>query len=223
MNTKALRTRIDMAGERAEAEKAALYRPDGSKMFGEEEHAERSAGIAEGVARVAGEVRAGADRIVEETRADLDAILYADPTEDLSAEELERANARARFVREDCETLEPDELARRIRGVLAGGDKAMTWLYSRYAKVRHGRELDATLDRPLAAEEAAALGELRDALPALEERLRDPAKERRRQGAEKELAAAERLKFHALRRRSEADGTDERARADQRASGLSRI
>jgi hypothetical protein len=37
------------------------------KAYGEEEHAERcSAGIAEGVPRVAEEVRAGADRIVEE-------------------------------------------------------------------------------------------------------------------------------------------------------------
>ena len=56
---------------------------------------------------------------------------------------------------------------------------------------------------------------LRDALPALEGRLRDPAKERRRQRADKELAAAERLKFHALRRCSEADGSDERARREQ--------
>jgi hypothetical protein len=131
--TEGLRTRMDTAAERAEAEKAKLYRPDGSKVYGEEEHAERVAGIAEEVARVAEEVRAGADRIIEEKRADLDAIVYADPTEDLTPQELERANARARFVRGDCETLEPDGLARRIRGVSASGVKATVWLYSRYA------------------------------------------------------------------------------------------
>jgi hypothetical protein len=38
-----------------------------------------------------------------------------------------------------------------------------------------------------------------------------------RRSAEKELAAAERLTFYAARRLSEADGTDERVRADQRA------
>jgi hypothetical protein len=219
--TDSLRTRMDAAAERAEAEKAKLYRPDGSTVYAQEEHAERVAEIAEGVARVTEEVRADADRIVEEKRADLDAIVYADPTEALTPEELEEANARARFVREDCEAMAPGELARRIRGVSAGGDKATAWLYARYAGARHERELAA--DRHRAAEDLAALGELRDAVPALEERLRDPAKERRRQSAEKELAAAERLKFHALRRRSEADGTDELAREAQRASGFSRI
>jgi hypothetical protein len=104
---------------------------------------------------------------------------------------------------------------------LAGGDKATAWLYARYASARHERELAA--DRPRAAEDLAALGELRDAVPALERRLRDPAKEERRQSAEKDLAAVERLKFYARRRTSEVDGTDERARADQRASGFSRI
>jgi hypothetical protein len=51
---------------------------------------------------------------------------------------------------------------------------------------------------------------LRDTLPSLEQRLRGLAEERRRQSAEKELAASERPKAHALRRASEADGTDER-------------
>ena len=63
-------------------------------------------------------------------------------------------------------------------------------------------------------EEAAALGELRDALPAIEERLRDPAKERRRQATERELEAAQELRFYASRRAGEVDGTDERAREE---------
>ena len=41
------RARMDMTAERTEAQKVSLYRPDGSKVYGEEEHADRIVGIAQ--------------------------------------------------------------------------------------------------------------------------------------------------------------------------------
>ena len=65
----------------------------------------------------------------------------------------------------------------------------------------------------LSAEEVAALEKPRNALPGLEEGLRDPAKKRLREETERGLAATPGWRLYALRRCSEVNGDDERAHA----------
>ena len=69
---------------------------------------------------------------------------HADPTGSLSAAELQDANLRAQWIREDCETLPLGDLVERLRAVHASGSKSSTWLHDRYAKARWKVESDKT-------------------------------------------------------------------------------
>ena len=69
---------------------------------------------------------------------------HADPTGSLSAAELQDANLRAQWIREDCETLPLADLVERLRAVHASGSKSSTWLHDRYAKARWKVESDKT-------------------------------------------------------------------------------
>ena len=69
---------------------------------------------------------------------------HADPTGSLSAAELQDANLRAPWVKEDCESLPLPDLVERLRAVHASGSKSSTWLHDRYAKARWKVESDKT-------------------------------------------------------------------------------
>jgi len=127
---------VTAALDKFERGKAALYRPDGTMKYSEAEHnellitlTERLHGVAER-AHDAAEAEIATVQRLEEARHD-------DPVAHLSASELATANARALFVREDCEKLPLRELATRLRGIAAAGaDKATAFVWSRYAGMR---------------------------------------------------------------------------------------
>ena len=83
-----LKQQADSASERREREEAALYREDGSKVYGEEEHAERLAVItSRRDADIAGLVEQS-EKAVSEARTRVESIENRDPLDRLSEDEL---------------------------------------------------------------------------------------------------------------------------------------
>ena len=124
----------------AEAERdrarAALLRPDGSRRYGDAEHAERHAEIAETFRSALAAVEEGAEEVIASTASELAALEHGDPTDLLGTDELQRAGAKRVFVDEDVEGLPAGELAGRLEAVLSGGDRASVFCYLQAAERR---------------------------------------------------------------------------------------
>ena len=128
------------AAERVARERTRLLRSDGTRTYGDAEHAERDAGILEAAAAAFDADTARylqqADRERERAEAELARLDGADGWERLTEAERQAAATRQPFVKEDVETLPPDEVARRARAALAAGDKAACYLWARYVRPR---------------------------------------------------------------------------------------
>jgi len=101
-----------------------------------------------------------ADRVTAEVEAARLAP-HADPTMALSSAELDDANRRAQWIREDCAALPLADLVERLRAVQAGNSKASTWLHVRYAKQRWQAEsgkVPQAADLPQFSEQLRELG-----------------------------------------------------------------
>lgn len=131
---------LDMAAAHRESERQKLLRPDGSRLYGEAEHAERAAAIDQRFEAEATRISGLADQAIAEADLELTKLDGADVLDTLSAEEQARAAARREFVREDVESRRVPELARAIRGAIAANDRPMLVLYARYLPQRLERE-----------------------------------------------------------------------------------
>ena len=100
-----------------------------------------------------------ADRVTAEVEAARLAP-FSDPTSQLSAADLQDANARAQFIKEDCQTMPLDALVERLRAVHASGNKASIWLHDRYAKSRWRAESDKVPQHPDLSQFAEVLRDL---------------------------------------------------------------
>lgn len=171
-----LKQQADDTSARREREEAALYREDGSKVYGEEEHAERLALItSRRDADITGLVEQ-AERATSEAQARVENIENRDPLDRLSEDELQRAGGRRAFVKEDAEDLPMDELAKRITAATASGDKAMISLWSRYASRRVVSEREKAQQgnqagRSLGPSDAEGFRRLQEAVGALEKKI----------------------------------------------------
>lgn len=167
-DTDALKREADEASAAREREEAALYRPDGSKLYSEEVHDEKLREITARRDETIARLLERSEEAVSEARERVERVENRDPLERLSEDELARAGGRRAFVKEDAEELSLTELAGRINSATYEGDKAMLTLWSRYAERRAATERDKAHREGRAAE---GLGELRDALAALGKKL----------------------------------------------------
>jgi hypothetical protein len=191
---------IDEAAQRRQQQEAELYRADGSKVYGEQEHRERMAAIRAEHAAAFDRIDADVARKVQEAEEELLVAENADPADALTTPELERANAKSAFVADDVERLPLDALEKRCRAALAGGDRPTMFLLAHHASRRVG-EPDATSDGPGAEEVREAVAELRAKL--------DPDQERRLADARDALEEAQALREQAyFRRRGVRDAFD---------------
>ena len=138
---------------------ATLYTHDGHKINPPGVHESELARLLVGVEASVEKAVAVADRVAQETESQRLAP-YADPTGSLSAADLQDANLRAVWVREDCETLPLGDLVERLRAVHAAGSKSSTWLHWRYAKRRWQVESDKTQQDPALSMFAAVARDL---------------------------------------------------------------
>jgi len=88
----------------------------------------------------------------------------------LSDADMQRANARQPFVKEDCQELPLQDLADKLRHAMQTQDTALCWLYQRYGARRVQSPLPADKSDPRAMSEVTALlnrlaGQLVDTRP----------------------------------------------------------
>ncbi len=154
---------VERAIAEAGAARAALLR-DGRPLYAPDEHERREVAIEatlEGVIERASEV---ADEATSVAAVVLERLADVNPLDALSVPEQEAANRRAGFVKEDAERLPLADLTRRVRQALAGSDKAMTYLWLRYADVRlQSEQADGRVGRGDVAEIRALSEALKDA------------------------------------------------------------
>ena len=188
-----LRRRIDRAAELHEEARRALYRPDGSKVYGEEAHAEREEALRR-------EFHAALDALGEEiekriilAEEEVLRLEHGDPSGALTADELERASARRPFVRDEVSGLETDALEERTRAVIASSDRPAMFVYAHHlrAKAREDAASGSEADGLRLEELAAAL-----------ERALDPEGAKKREVARAQLEEARGLEDYAHLRRN---------------------
>lgn len=133
---------FDTAVKRFEAEKAALYRPDGEPKFGPKEHAEKLAALLEPVTRWHNHVKEKCAAAEAEARmaANLE---HSDPITTLSDNELQRAFFLKPFVESAVASLPLSDLAKRLSAVVATGDKATIACYQQAAAQRTAAQREA--------------------------------------------------------------------------------
>jgi hypothetical protein len=188
-----LRRRIDRAAELHEEARGALYRSDGSKVYGEDAHAEREEALRR-------EFHAALDAIGEEIGKRIllaeDKVLlleHGDPSGSLTAEELERASARRPFVRDEVYGLGTDALEERTRAVIASSDRPAMFVYAHHLRAKAREDAGSGLGA-----EALRLRELAGEL----ERALDPEGARKLEVAQAELEEARGLRDYAHLRRN---------------------
>jgi hypothetical protein len=201
---------VDTAIATYQRERARLFRTDGQPKYAPAELAEREQELLQPVLRAAETFQHDVDILVKGAEEALTLAEGGDPLDQLSGDDLQRANALAGFIREDAAELPVVDLVKRVRAAMVKGDRATLCLWYRYA----GRRFDGLSDNVRTTEAAQELGSLirelyTTLLPA------DLAKKRR--DAEETLKEARKWRTHVSRRVSEIDGSLARIRAEARA------
>lgn len=209
---------LDRAVAAFEDGQGKLYRKDGSRYYGDQEHHER-------VEDLSSEFGQKVDTIISQAEGEAEgyeqaalALSYEDPTASLPSTERSRLTDARPFVVEDCAELPLTALLERLRAVSLGADKAVKVLHARYAARRLEAE-DARVDelarrrtndtRPEAQRHAHGL--LRKAVEDLAESVADKGQRERRQSALDKAQESREAAARARRKQMELDGTDRRA------------
>lgn len=144
-------TKLDNAKQRlaaaqaahADAQRALLASDGRTPIYGEAEHAKRTAAVTEAFTAKAAAIGETADAVtaaIEGARLSP----HADPMVTLGILETDTALRYREFVKEDClELLSVPDLVNRLQWVRARGDKGLLALYGRYAGRRYQILLDA--------------------------------------------------------------------------------
>lgn len=194
-----------------------LTRSDGSRVYGDAEHAEREAAILEkaratydaGVARYAAKAEADATDLTKQV-----ALLDRDPFDGLKVEEQQRAALRREFMKEDALTLPAHELAKQVQAALAGTDRAALYLYHRYLAQR----LEARRGQPASEGDHSLMALSRE----LGERLGIGDRGDKRRDLEAKLRAAQSFPIAVSTARNEFDGSRAASAEQMRQHRLSR-
>lgn len=212
---------IQRAGTVFEDAEKKLYRMDGStKLYGDEEHAERIGKLRQEFAQAISKVVAEAETDAKGYEKEALAFSYTDPASQVSASERGKLETSRVFVKEDCEDMSVPALSERISAVSAGSDKVAKVLHARYGR-RRLEALNAESNRlaregrPSGPEAAREIRTLAEAVAALEGEIKDPKTEERRQAVEEAAKASWQLVSGARGRQSEVDGTAARSRERQ--------
>lgn len=149
---------VERALADADAARAKLT-PNGRPVYAADEHARREQAIEETLEAEISRVSEAADTAVRESAAALERLTDADPLDALTSVEIEAANQRATFVREDAERLPLADLTRRIQQALGGSDRSMLYLWARYGDARLQAEQSGGHVRPADVEALRRLSE----------------------------------------------------------------
>ena len=147
-------SRVDSAVTTAARGTAQLLTPQGEPIYAD--HDARMAAVEAEREQAVQDALAAIDAIRAEAEATLEREADPDSADRLTAAELERVNARLALVREDAERLPLSMLTKRLRDVLASDDRAIAYLWLRYA----GQRLAAMHEQGIRPSNLAAATEL---------------------------------------------------------------
>ena len=133
--------RIEEAASRREQQEAQLFRPDGSKVYGEQEHKERLQAIRAEHAAAFDRIDDDVARKVDEAEERLLLAENADLASTLDTDELQRVSALSGFVADDVERLSVADLVKRCKAASLTRDRPTLFLLAHYASRRVGESL----------------------------------------------------------------------------------
>lgn len=131
--------------------KAALLGSNGQPRFVPDEHGRQMAALQATLQSAVDSEVTTAESAIQTTQAKIVAIQARSPLDALSQAELQRANERAQFVKEDLSSMPLDALAGRLKTMLAGEDKADLFLFVRYLPSRIEAENKTARSEPIRA------------------------------------------------------------------------
>lgn len=174
--------------------KAGLLGENGQSRFVPDEHERRLATLQAELKSVVDSEVATAESGIASLQARIEAIKSRSPLDALDPADLQRANDRAQFVREDLSSMPLAALAGRLKTMLADGkDKADLFLFVRYLPARLESENKTARTEPI----RAALRELAALHRQAGETL-NPSGEAEIKKLRADIEAAQLRRFHAL-------------------------
>lgn len=212
---------VEKAVSEFEAAQKRLYR-DGVKFYSDEEHHRRLGELTEDLRETVEAVASEATTDAGKYEKDALALSYSDPLKNLLNSERAQVTASMPLVREDCETMPLGSLVQRMRAVAAGTDKPSKLLHARYGLRRYetvstqlNESRQSTGGSSVGTTDTATLRELKTMAEEIAQALKDPADERRREGALEAAKKSRQIVTTARSRLSQADGSAERAWREQ--------
>jgi hypothetical protein len=192
-----LRERIDAAATAHERARKSLLRADGLARYAPAEHNElesvAQAEFQDKLRRVEDEISGRLESVEQRLQVEAN----RDPSSVLTAEELSEANSRRAFIGDEAFSLSPEALERRIRAVIAAGDRAGAFVYATAIRSMTNEADSEFGDSPADAANRLTLERLAAELSAF----LDPTAEARREKLEEEIAELEKIKTYAYARR----------------------
>ena len=209
---------FDKAADKFESEKAAMFRPDGKRIWADVQHDERIASMLETVTRAAANVKEEVDAAIEQAKA-IEVLAHADPMQALTNDELQRAYFLRPFVIDSVDSMSLIELADRLAAVVATGSRGeqacyYQAAYKRTEALKEASRGKATLDGVAGSNSTVNL----EGISAVSEHLKTLASKLVDPKVAKQLQEAAALKKTALevsmatnKRVRELDGSNARA------------
>jgi hypothetical protein len=211
--------RAEQAFGEFEENRQRLFRRDGSKVYGDEEHAERMEALVSELHEEINHEIEGAEQDAAEREQEALGLSYTDPTKGLTGSDRERLSASLPLVRDDCQAMPLPALVQRLKAVAAGSDRVPKILHASYGNSRaeaEERRLEGLARErgDVPPEDAGALRELHALVSELEGQTEDEDRAKRREAAKEAASRSQQLAGELRRRRSQVDGSDERAREE---------
>jgi hypothetical protein len=202
------------AATQFEADKSALFRADGAKKYGDQEHNERLQALLQNLTEVATWVHGKCDGAIE-AAATAKAVQHAEPLASLTDAELQRAYHLKPFVQDTVDGMRLDQLAQRLGAVVAGGDKAEIACYHAATE----KKVEAVRQRANTpgANQTIVLAGISSVIAHLEPmagKLANPAHAKQLAAAKTLEEAAHQVRFDTNDKLSELDGRKEQSRAN---------
>jgi hypothetical protein len=205
-------TSFARAATQFEADKRALFRADGAKKYGDQEHNERLQTLLQTLTEVATWVRGKCDSAIEAAQT-AKTLQHADPLAALTNDELQRAFYLKPFIQDTVDGMRLDQLGQRLTAIVAGGDKAEIACY-RTATERKVEAVRQRANTP-GANQTIVLAGIRDVLPLIETmagKLANPAHAKQLAEAKTLEKAAYDTKYETGQRLGELNGEDAAAK-----------
>lgn len=201
------RRRVDDAMQRFEAEKSKLFRHDGTKLYSDAEHDERETAAFEALNAVVSQIENDAEEQRRAADTDLE-MIEVEPIDRLSRDDLAYALTLQPFVREEVESLRPEQVIELARRAIHAKDTVKMTLYHRSLRFKiealnqQHRDASGSVPRSL----STITVPMQEAIRELGEALKDPKAGEKRKAVEDRLRRAQATAKYARDARFQARG-----------------